>query len=141
MNVINEINNSGWHDWSFDGLVADYDQVTVEISYNTGEYYNSDGSEKENYSDERVIIHCHNHIGFSCIGHWDENIIESIKVEKEGNLISSSLMRLKNLYGESPYPSSLHKNINSTWYQLNIKLIDGNMVLIACSGFSMEIGE
>jgi hypothetical protein len=116
-NTIEKINGSGWADWSFSKLEIDYDKVEVSVL-----------SDSEN----RVKICCRNYIGFSFMGHWDESIIGDIRVETYGNVIDESLQVVKKLYGESPLLGGGVKRIDDVWYQVNIKLIDGNTVKIAC---------
>ena len=90
-----------------------------------------------------MTIHCNNHIEYSSIGHWDENIIESIKIEPEGDLLTSSLGEIKRLNGDPPIPSlgGGLKKIGNTWYQLNIWLIDGSVIKIACESFELDYTE
>ena len=142
MCVICRINDDGWHDWSFDSLNAEYEKISVNISYNNENYYKIDGTVNENF-EEHIKIHCNNHIGYSFIGHWDENIIESIKIEREGDLVASSLSEIKRLNGNPPIPSlgGGLKKIDNIWYQLNIKLIDGSVIKVACESFELEYND
>jgi hypothetical protein len=132
MDVIDKINSFVGADWSFDDFNIDYERVSIKLSYA------SDSTSRE---DIFTTIYCNNFIGFSFVGHWDENIIEYIKVESEGDLIKNSLQEIKRLYGEPPIPllGGGVKKVDSPWYQLNIKLIDGNVIKVVCDSFSMEI--
>lgn len=122
--IIDKINNSGWADWSIEKLEIDYDRVMISVSEDV---------------EGAVTICCKDYIGFSFIGHWDESVIEDITVETKGNLIDESLQTVKNLYGEKPLPGGGVKNIDDSWYQINIKLIDGNIIKVACK--SIEVIE
>jgi len=86
-----------------------------------------------------VTFKCNNYIGFSFIGHWYESIIESIRVETYGSVIEESLQTVKKLYGDNPLPGGGVKKIDDSWYQINIKLIDGNFIKVACK--SIEVIE
>lgn len=132
MDIINQINGFVGADWSLNNCSVDYEKITIKLSYI------SDSISK---ADILATIYCNNFIGFSFVGHWDENIIECIKVETEGDLINSSLQKIKSLYGDPPIPllGGGIKKIDSPWYQFNIKLIDGNTIKVVCDSFSMEM--
>jgi hypothetical protein len=115
--IIDKINNSGWADWSIDKFEIDYDKVLISLS-----------GEEQNV----VTISCKDFIGFSFIGHWDESIIEDIKVEMQGSLVDESLQVVKKLYGETPIIGGGVKKIDDIWHQINIKLIDGNVIKVGC---------
>ena len=87
-----------------------------------------------------VTIHCNNYIGFSFVGHWDENIVENIKIEQEGDLIVSSIQEINKIYGDPPIPllGGGLKRIDCLWHQFSIKLIDGNVIKVACESFEIE---
>jgi len=141
MNIINKIDSFGWADWSLHDFNINYERVSIEISFEPIGYYNEDGTINKNYTGEEqlVIIHCNNFIGFSFVGHWDESVIEDITIEQTGNLITNSLQEVKHLYGDPPFTlGGGIKKIDSLWYQLNIKLIDGNIIKVACDSFEIE---
>lgn len=123
-NIIDKINNSGWADWYLDKFEIDFERVLVTIS-------------AEPYAGT-ITICCNDYIGFSSIGHWDESVIEDIKVESHGNLIDESLQVVKSIYGESPLPGGGVKKIDDKWYQVNIKLIDGNIIKVACKNLNIN---
>ena len=125
MNVIDEINGFVGADWSFNEFKINYERASVKLSYNNN----------------HVTIYCNNFIGFSCIGQWDENIIKYIKVESEGDLITNSWQKIKRLNGDPPIPllGGGLKKIDNPWYQLNIKLIDGNVIKVACESLAVEV--
>ena len=137
MGVVNQINNFVGADWSLENFNIDYDRVSIKISYNSGNY-NSNCEIGKHNRDKIVVIHCNNFIGFSFVGHWDENIIERMKVELAGDLIDNSLHEIRRLYGTSPLPGGGIKNLESVWYQLNIRLIDGNTIKIVCESFELK---
>lgn len=122
--IVEKINNSGWADWSLNKLEIDYDRVLIRVSDDT---------------EGIVAICCRDYIGFSSIGHWDESVIEDITVETKGNLIDESLHTVKKLYGENPLLGGGVKKIDDIWYQVNIKLIDGNVIKVACK--RIEVAE
>lgn len=121
--IIEILNGGGWADWSLTKLEIDYEKVEVVVSSDNGK--------------NNVKIRCKDYIGFSFIGHWDESIIEDIKVETFGSLIDESLQVVRSLYGESPLPGGGVKKIDDIWYQVNIKLIDGNIIKVVCN--SIEV--
>lgn len=116
-NIIEKINSYSWADWSLNKMEIDYEKVVISIRSNR---------------DSTVNIYCLNHIGFCFMGHWDESIIEGISVDNEGGLIDKSLEAIRNLYGDNPLPGGGVKKIYDNWYQVNIKLIDGLFIRIAC---------
>lgn len=141
MNSIDKINNLVWADWSFDNFNSNYERITINLSYNTENYYNSDQPINNNCFTKQVTIYCNNFIGFSSIGSWDENIIENINIDSEGDLITSSLQEIERNYGKSEclvLGNRGEKN-KKIWYQLNIKLIDGNIIKVACESFEINI--
>lgn len=117
--IAEKINSCGWADWSLNKLEVDFDKVLISVSQDT---------EDENI----VIICCRDYIGFSFIGHWDESIIEDITIDEKGSMIDESIHIVKKLYGETPLPGGGVKKIEDSWYQVNIKLIDGNVIEVAC---------
>jgi hypothetical protein len=122
-NIIDILNGGGWADWSINKLEIDFE--TIEITISGG-------------SENIVSIFCKDYIGFSFIGHWDESVIEDIRVETKGNIIDESLCTVKKLYGENPLPGGGVKKIDDSWYQVNIKLIDGNTIKVACKNIEVE---
>jgi hypothetical protein len=116
--IIELINGDSWADSSLTKLEIDYDKVEVFVT-----------SDNDN---NVVRICCKDYIGFSHIGHWDESVIEDIVVETKGSLIDESLQTVEILYGKNPLPGGGIKNIMDKWYQINIKLIDGNIIKVAC---------
>ena len=124
MDIIEKINNFPWADVSFDEVKIDYERVSISLSYD----------------EKNIKIYCNNFIGFSFIGHWDENIIESIIIESKGDLINESIKKVNRFYGSSPVlPGGRIKSFDKIWYQLNVKLIDGNAVEIVCESFDFEM--
>ena len=142
MNVIKKINRFGWADWGLNECYINSEKVFVKLSYYTGDY-NRDGTlKKEGEREVHATINCNNFIGFSLIGHWDESTIEDIRIEPKGDLITNSLQEVKRLYGDPPFPLGMGvMSIDGPWHQLNIKLIDGNIVKVACQSFNFECFE
>lgn len=132
VSVIEKINRSGWADWSFSDFHIDYENVSIKLTYF------SDSIERPDIS---ATIICHNFIGFSFIGHWDENIIEDINIAPMGDLITNSLQEIKHLNGDPPIPSlgGGIKKVDNQYYQLNIKMIDGNVIKVACESFEFKM--
>ncbi|WLD94480.1 hypothetical protein [Alkalihalobacillus sp. AL-G] len=116
--TIKLINGNSWADCSLVKLAIEYDKIEVIVT--------SD----ENNNEVKII--CKDYIGFSYVGHWDESVIKDINVETKGSLIEASIQTIKQHYGEKPLPGGGTKNIIDKWYQLNIELIDGNKIKIAC---------
>jgi hypothetical protein len=75
---------------------------------------------------------------FSHIAHWDESVIEDIVVETKGNLIDESVQTVEKLYGKNLLSGGGIKNIMDKWYQINIKLIDGNIIKVACKSIETQ---
>ena len=124
MDAINKINKFAGVDWSLDKIFVS-DEIAVCLLNEKG---------------HRITISCHNFIGFSFVGYWAERTIEHIKVEPEGDLINDSLMKIKSIYGEHPLPAGENKKIDGIWNQLDLKLIDGNVIKVACEDFTFDIG-
>lgn len=121
--MVDQINQYSWADWYLDKLEIDFEKIIVYIS---------------DINDKPLRICCIDYIGFTYIGHWDESVIEEIIVESNGSLIDDALNTVKNLYGEDPLPGGGVKKTQDKWYQLNIKLIDGNLIKIACKSVRIE---
>lgn len=117
-NVIREINTKTWRDCLLDGFQIDFEEIFINIANNIG---------------ETIQICCKNYIGFCYIGHWDESVILDITVETFGNVIEESIRTITKLYGNHPLAGGGVKNIGDPWYQVEIKLIDGNSIKIACN--------
>jgi len=125
MNSIDKINSIGWADWVIDNFEINYERISVRLCF---------------YEEHVATIYCDNFIGFSFVGHWDESTIEYIKIEQKGEFIADSLQTVKRFYSGPPYIlGGGIKKIDDTWYQLNIKLIDGNTIKIACRDFEIEV--
>jgi len=123
MNTIKYINSCCWHDSTFAenaSFIEDNGDIVLRIQH------------AENY-----VIRCKNYIGLSYIGHWEEGVIESIKVEGEGDLMKESLNTIRHLNGKPPY-SNLCRQMHDNWYQLNIKMIDGVVFKVVCESVILE---
>lgn len=114
--LIDKINNSNWTDWSLKNIELDFDKIVISLS-----------EELEGF----VKFTCKDYIGLSIVGHWDETVIESIIVEYGGSLVNESIEKVKRLYGNNPIKGGGIKDIKDDWYQMNIKLIDGNIYKFA----------
>ena len=132
MNVIEKINCVNWADWSFDNINMDCESVSIKLSYISDSIYRPDIP---------ATITCKNFIGLSFIGHWDENIIEDIRIEPAGDLITNALQQIKHFNGDPPIPSlgGGMKKMDSQYYQLNVQLIDGNVIKVACDSFELKM--
>ena len=116
-NAIKKINGFIGTDWSLGKITIDDENLCIEL---LGERH-------------QAIISCYNFIGFLLIGNWDEAVIECIWIESKGDLINNSIQEIKRLHGNQTL-SNEH-----IWHQLNIKLINGNIIKIACEGFKFEV--
>ena len=121
--IVEKINNYDWSDCSIYKLEIDYETIIISISLST---------------DNILKLHCKDYIGYSFIGHWDESIIEKVIIDDSGTLINESLQEVKKRYGETPLLGGGTKKIDDNWYQLNIKLIDGNTLKVVCKDFATE---
>lgn len=113
-----KINKSSWADWQLEKIEMDFDKICIRIS---------DSEDKNS-----LYICCKDYIGLNIIGHWDEATIESIKIDEQGDLIDESLQTVKTLYGNNPLTGGGGKSIDDKWHQVNIKLIDGVFIRVAC---------
>lgn len=131
MDVIEKINRSCWADWSFDEFIIDYEKVSITLSYNSGSVHTPD---------THATITCKNFIGFSFVGNWDENVIEDINIESKGDLITNSLQKIKLFNGDPPTPSlgGGIRKYDSRYYQLNMKMIDGNIIKVVSESFKLK---
>ncbi|MCA1032994.1 hypothetical protein LCL95_18560 [Bacillus timonensis] len=125
--IIDYLNINNWSDWSLIKIEIDYNRILIIIGINNETYI--------------VKISCQDYIGISYIGHWDESILDDIEVEKKGSLIDKSLKKVENLYGENPLPGGGTKKIEDNWFQINIKLIDGNTVKVVCKNIELVEGN
>jgi hypothetical protein len=123
-NVINSINTSGWADWYLDKFEIDFESVLITITEPVGV--------------GGLTICCKDYIGFSIVGHWDESVIEDINVTAYGSLVNESLYVIRSLYGENPLPGGGVKKVNDNWYQVDIKLIDGNIIKVASKSLNIN---
>ena len=123
MDVIKVINGFAGADWGLGKIIFDGENIFLHFFVEKGE----------------VTIGCRNFIGFSFIGNWDEGVIENIRIESEGDLIDSSLKEIERLHGETIYiEHPAFKKMNDIWYQLNVKLVDGNVIKVACESFDYK---
>jgi hypothetical protein len=125
--IIKKINESGWHDWYLEEIKIEYSNVTIVVAS----------------PDERVLVHiiCKFHIGFDYIGHWDESVIEDIKIETQGELVDKSLSVVKKNYGSLPNVIGNERDFQNDWLQVNVKLIDGVIIRVVCQGVDTNIKE
>lgn len=118
MNEIDKINGFIGTDWSLDTISVEGVEIKILLMEERG---------------FTATITCINYIGITYIGHWDESIIERIYVEACGELINASLQRIQALGNNATM------NVGDTYYQLNIKMIDGNTVSVACTDFTFDL--
>lgn len=112
------INDYGWADWNLKKVEIDFEKVNIIVSDH------EDGT--------LVAISCNDYIGLKIIGHWDEAIIEDIVVSEAGELIDQSIDVVKEKYGSNPVLGGGVKKIHDKWLQLEIRLIDGISLTVAC---------
>ena len=65
-----------WPDGELTSINIDYDSVTIRIEDSPGQL-------------KRII--CQGYIGYEATGHWDESIIQQIKMYESHELIKSSM--------------------------------------------------
>ncbi|QVK17775.1 hypothetical protein KHQ81_13130 [Mycoplasmatota bacterium] len=117
-----KINNFSWGDLLLSELKLDGDNIIIKVL------------EKDN---NIKTISCEEFIGIKCLGKWEESLIDSISVDKKGDVIVESVFKIRNNY-ELPYNTINSKSIFYPWVQLNIKLVDGCFVKIACKDTYLE---
>ncbi|HBV99443.1 MAG: hypothetical protein JL50_13080 [Peptococcaceae bacterium BICA1-7] len=127
MRFVEKINNSSWADWQLEKIEMDFGKVCIKII---------DSEDKNS-----LYICCKDYIGLNIIGHWDEATIESIKIDEKGDLINESLQTVKTLYGKQPLPGGGRKNIDDEWRQVNLKLIDGVFIRVACKMIEVNVAD
>lgn len=115
--VISKINYYNWKDWNLDNIKIDFEKITVKLSDD---------------NDINIQLDVYHYIGLSYLGHWDETVIDDIKVSKTGELIKKSIDEVTKNYGKNPIKGGGIKNINDDWLQINIKLIDGVVIKFVC---------
>ena len=124
-NDIDQINTTNWHDYYFEKLELDYDDIKVFIS---------------SESDERIEIICKEHIGVLYLGHWDESVIRSIKVQNGAEITNDSLTLIKANYRDMILGGG-YRSIDNKWYELIIEFIDDNKLTIVCSRVTVCMHE
>ncbi len=117
-----KINNFNWGDLLLSELKLDGENIIITVL------------EKVN---QIKRITCEEFIGIKCLGKWEESLIDSITVDKTGDVIVESVLKIKRDY-ELPCNTLTSKNIFYPWIQLNIKLVDGCFVKIACKNTYIE---
>ncbi|MFW5971975.1 MAG: hypothetical protein ACOCRL_00685 [Bacillota bacterium] len=115
--MISKINYYNWKDWNLDNIKIDFEKITVKLSDD---------------NDINIQLDVYHYIGLSYLGHWDETVIDDIKVSKTGELIKKSIDEVTKNYGKNPIKGGGIKNINDDWLQINIKLIDGVVIKFVC---------
>lgn len=105
------------------GNISISEDIEIELSF-----------EHEN----RFLLKCENYIGISIIGFWEDCIIDKIILSNEGDLIDSSKEKIIKNYYNHEVPFSDIKNIKDRWYQIDIILIDGCVIKIACNNVSVR---
>ena len=106
-------------DYSLEAINIDYTNIEIIIEL-----------------EKKYKIKCENFMSISYIGQWDENIIDSIYVTSEDELIDLTKQKILknnniNLKGGGT------REFNDKWLCLNIKLIDSVEIKIIC--FCVEI--
>lgn len=122
MKYQHKINKFTWGDLLLSELTLDGDNIIVKVL------------EKDN---NIKTINCEEFIGIKCLGKWEESLIDSISVDKTGDVIVESVFKIKNNY-DFPFNTLTSRNIFYPWVQLNIKLLDGCFVKIACKNTYLE---
>lgn len=74
------VNGGCWHDSLLESILISYDEIVAAIL---------------DSKDRTLRFHCRNFIGISCIGQWDENVIERINVLHDGRTLTESLKKSK----------------------------------------------
>ena len=140
MNTICYINSLAWSDWLLDSISVNEDEERIEIKL----VHYSDGM---CVPDASATIFCDKFIGFALAGLHTAMNVDYLRINETGDLITESLQLIKNNYGELPsafpfpflWSCGEIKTLDSTWYQLDLKLIDGSIMKIACGGFNLEL--
>lgn len=119
---IKQINLMNWYDYSIEKIEIKFDNINVVIV---------------DESDKPIEILCEEYIGIRYLGHWDESVIKSIKVQNSSELTEESIKIIKNNYKDMTFGGGYRK-IEKKWYELIIELIDNNKLMIVCSNVSTE---
>lgn len=109
-----------WHDSSLGNITISYDEAIVTIERNN----------------KIISLNCPNFLGIKYLGQWDENIIKSITISEDNQIINQAkdeIRRNNNLSvrGES-------RDLNSQWKCLCIELLDSVVIQIICKDVFVE---
>lgn len=122
--IIKYVNSNIWVDSRLKYLNIDFENIILSIIDDSG------------YQTTKLI--CKNYIGYECVGHWDESLIEKIEIKEKGEFIDRSIKIVKFNYGNNTESPGMIKKITDKWFQLNIKLIDGEFIKIACKDVEIK---
>ena len=108
--------NKDWKDSEFIGMDVDADNLVVRI-------IEPNGSINE--------IKCEHYIGFEFIGYWGKNIVKNISVSVMSEFTSLIHDKIK-LNNPNELYADKYRNIEDTWYEVNVEFIDNNCLKISC---------
>ena len=111
-----EINSTNWQDYLFERLELDFDNIKIHLN---------------DESDRNIKMVAEGYIGISYVGHWDESVVQSIKVEKGTILTEKALTIIKNNYGDMVAGGGYRK-LEDEWNELVIEFIDNIQLSIVC---------
>ena len=110
------INAIYWPDAQLEGVYASYDAIEVTVTLESGQ------SKRLSFD---------GHIGMSCIGFWDESIIENVSVSKRGIFLDQCLMKIRGRHQSlQPLSGNMVRN-EGTPRQFTFTLSDGCQLHIA----------
>lgn len=111
METITKIRSLPSRDATLARFGADYENCSVQLESTTGLLW---------------TITVGAYISVTHIGHWDENIVESIQVETKGAAIRTALDSVSDRYNGPPVETGGGtRHYDGAWYLVRVKLIDG----------------
>lgn len=110
------IKNKNWGNSKFVGMDVDADNLVVRI-------LDSDGSIHK--------IKCEHYIGFEFIGYWGKTIIKNVTVSLMSEFTSLIHDKIKLNHPNELYTDK-YRNIDDTWYEVNVEFTDNNCMKISC---------
>ncbi len=108
-------NNLCFTDYSLESINIDYTNIEIIIEL-----------------EKRYKIKCKNFISINYIGQWDENIIDSIFVTSEDELIDLTKCKIQK-NNDTGLKGGGTRDFNGKWLCFTIKLIDSVEIKAVCS--------
>jgi len=115
-----------WPDAELESVEIDYDCVTIVVRESTG---------------QTKRIKCLGHIGYECLGIWDEAIIETATLSSVDSLIDCCIELIERRPGGLEAASGNPERNRRRWNLLSIIFIDGSELKVVAAGLSVEMAR